>query len=273
MSEILNVDVVIYGAGPSGVVSALKLVKEGKKVAIIEKQTFPRFVIGESLLPYCMEFFEKLNLIDDIDSVGFQKKYGAIFHNEQKEECRFNFSEQYTNGFSWTWQVKRADFDLKLSQIAQDRGVNILFDHAVVEVDITKRKQKTIIVNSKGEAKEVHSKFVIDGSGYGRVLPRLLNMEEVSTLEERGAVFGHLHEERTKDDFANNIIATSFNDNKNWSWCIPLSNNICSVGVVGDISKLNELKENDFKLFEAFFTNQSRFKNSTWSMRPKSIHA
>jgi flavin-dependent dehydrogenase len=273
MLKSIEVDVVIYGAGPAGIIAALKLVQEGKKVAVIEKQNFPRFVIGESLLPYCMEFFEKLDLIDDLNAVGFQKKYGAIFHNGQNAECRFNFSEQYTKGYSYTWQVKRADFDLKLSQIAVDRGVQIYFDHSVVEVEMERDRQKTLVINSKEETKEVFSKFVIDGSGYGRVLPKLLGLEKPSSLGLRGAIFGHLNEIRKPDEYSNFIIATSFNDNLNWSWSIPLKDDICSVGIVGDMNMLNKMKEEDFKLFKAHFTNQSRFENANWSINPKSIEA
>ena len=86
-------DVIIYGAGPAGITAALNLHQKGIEVIVVEKMKFPRFVIGESLLPKCMDYLEKVGAIAHLEQKGFQKKYGAIFERDD-QQCQFSFAEQ-----------------------------------------------------------------------------------------------------------------------------------------------------------------------------------
>ena len=104
MSILKEVDVLVIGAGPSGTIAASILNKSGLKVQIVEKMLFPRFVIGESLLPRCMEALEEAGFLDAVKAKKFQQKDGAKFVMEDKV-CDFNFNQQYTQGWTWTWQV------------------------------------------------------------------------------------------------------------------------------------------------------------------------
>ena len=103
-------DIIVIGAGPAGTIASSKLMKEGFTVKIIEKMEFPRFVIGESLLPHSMDYLDELDLLKCVEDQKFQLKTGACFyHNEQR--CDFLFKDQFTKGWDYTFQVKRADFD------------------------------------------------------------------------------------------------------------------------------------------------------------------
>ena len=121
MPEMKNPDVIVIGAGPAGATAAAYLNNCGHEVLVLEKQQFPRFVIGESLLPNCMNFLEEAGLLKAIKKDDFQIKTGASFHKGEKR-CDFFFSEQYTEGWTWTWQVQRQDFDHLLIKEAERQG-------------------------------------------------------------------------------------------------------------------------------------------------------
>src|SRR3977135_1112416 len=105
-----QVDVLVIGAGPAGSVAASMIHQAGYSVRVVEREKFPRFVIGESLLPRCMEVLEEAGLLDAVKAKKFQEKFGAKFMKGD-DVSDFNFREQFTNGWSWTWQVPRAEFD------------------------------------------------------------------------------------------------------------------------------------------------------------------
>lgn len=100
---IKKTDVLVIGAGPSGTIAAAMIKNAGLETMIVEKLKFPRFVIGESLLPRCMEALEEAGLLDAVKAKGFQEKFGAKFVMNNGDVCDFNFSENFTDGYTWTW--------------------------------------------------------------------------------------------------------------------------------------------------------------------------
>ena len=104
------VDVLVIGAGPSGCVSSSYLKKNNVNVKVVEKTKFPRLVVGESLIPRVMDHFDEAGLFPALDKMGFEKKLGARFLRGN-EVCIFDFSDKFGEGWDWTWQVPRADFD------------------------------------------------------------------------------------------------------------------------------------------------------------------
>src|ERR1044071_4812679 len=128
-----NVDVLVFRAGPAGTIAAAIINKAGYKVKIVEKEKFPRFVIGESLLPRSMEALEEAGLLDAVKAKGFQEKFGAKFLRGN-EVCDFNFQDQFTQGWKWTWQVQRADFDMTLAEEAARQGVDVNFETTVTGI-------------------------------------------------------------------------------------------------------------------------------------------
>ena len=113
-----TVDVLIIGAGPSGCVSASYLANNKINVKIVEKVKFPRYVIGESLLPRCMDHFDEVGLLDILKKQNYEIKRGARFLRGD-EVCNFDFSKKFTNGWDWTWQVPRSHFDNILAEETQ----------------------------------------------------------------------------------------------------------------------------------------------------------
>lgn len=262
-------DVLIIGAGPSGSISAAYLIKKGYSVTVVEKSKFPRFVIGESLLPKCMEILEEVDLLETVEAQNFQKKHGAKFLRGN-ETCDFDFSEQFTDGWNWTWQVPRAEFDSCLINEVENRGAKVLYQHEVTAVEFIKKGQAhTTVKDLEGNITVFESKFIIDGSGYGRVLPRLLNLDTPSNLPPRSAFFSHFNEpDRAKDEASVRIQAFIL-EPELWSWVIPLSGGRTSVGFVGDLTKLENKEEKDYRnlLIKHPYLSQ-RFKELDVNFKP-----
>ena len=244
-------DVVIIGAGPSGSVAASLLHKQGVKVCVLEKQHFPRFVIGESLLPYCMDILAEADLVDAVNAEKtFQFKNGAAF-TWGNRYTYFDFTDKFTAGPGTTYQVRRGIFDKILIDETAKKGVEVRFGHEVLSLD---NSGETAVLKARGEdGQEYHlsARFVLDASGYGRVLPRLLDLETPSSLPTRVARFTHIDDNINAPDFdRNKILITTHPTHRDvWLWLIPFADNRCSIGVVGLPETLDGDNETILKKF------------------------
>jgi flavin-dependent dehydrogenase len=225
--------VLVIGAGPAGSIAAALINQAGYKVRVVEREKFPRFVIGESLLPRCMEVLDQANLLEAVTQEKFQKKFGAKFLRNG-EVADYNFSDQFTEGWNWTWQVPRAQFDSTLVAAVQKQGVRVDFETTVTDIKFFEDERSIATVLTKDQIKEeIEARFVVDASGYGRVIPRLLNFKKTSSLDPRKAVFAHVQDvHRESFDEPNRIIIVIY-EPAVWVWIIPFSNGITSVGFVG----------------------------------------
>ncbi|MFV0477588.1 MAG: NAD(P)/FAD-dependent oxidoreductase [Parahaliea sp.] len=232
-SEIHS-DVLIIGAGPSGAIASALLVKRGYSVTVLEREQFPRFSIGESLLPQCMEYIEEAGMLDAVRTAAFQHKNGALFQY-QGTYGGFDFGEQFSSGFNETYQVQRADFDKLLADEAARMGANILYRHETVSVDLSGPECQVNCRNTEsGEEKTFTARFLLDASGFGRVLPRLLDLEQSSDFPVRSSLFTHIEDHISAEGYDRDkiIITVHPNDREVWFWLIPFSNGRCSIGVV-----------------------------------------
>lgn len=231
----LNKNVIIIGAGPAGCIAAALLQNKGHQVTIIERDAFPRFSIGESLLPQCMEFIEQAGMLEAVNAAGFQLKSGAAFlHNDKHSE--FCFSDKFTAGFDSTFQVQRDKFDLLLANEAQRMGVEIRWQQEVIAVDFSAEKPLLTIKEKKGKSYQINAVFVLDASGFGRVLPRLLNLDKPSDFPCRQSLFSHLEDRIDCIRYDRNKIRIIVHPEHRdvWYWLIPFSNGRCSLGVVAE---------------------------------------
>lgn len=238
-------DVAIIGAGPSGAIAASILVQYGWNVVVVEREQFPRFSIGESLLPHAMEFIEQAGLLDAVhqhaDELGFQFKNGAAFFRSG-EHCDFDFEDKFSPGPGTTYQVKRAKFDQLLADESAKKGVDIRYQHTVKDVKISQDGVKVDVTHAQGDY-QLEADFILDASGFGRVLPKLLDLEMPSSLFPRQAIFSHVKDNISDPNFdRNKILITVHPEIEDlWYWLIPFSDGTASLGVVARPECFNEL--------------------------------
>ncbi|MBS1615201.1 MAG: tryptophan 7-halogenase [Bacteroidetes bacterium] len=228
-----DIDVLIIGAGPAGTIAAGIMQQQGLKALIVEKQLFPRFQIGESLLPRCMEALDEAGFLDQVKDCHFQDKNGAKFvWGDQL--CDFSFDNQHTKGWSWTWQVKRADFDKKLADCCSARGIEVLYEAEVIAVNIQEDgSSHTTIKLKDGSLENIQARFILDASGYGRVLPTLFGLNKPSTQHTRRALFAHIQDPHRLEVTEPDRIIIIVHNPDTWIWVIPFSDGTTSVGYVG----------------------------------------
>jgi len=225
--------VVVIGAGPSGAIAAALLKRKGHDVLIVERQHFPRFSIGESLLSHCLDFIEEAGMLEAVQAAGFQLKNGAAFAWGEQYSA-FDFGDTFSNGKPTTFQVQRADFDKLLADQAALQGVEIRYGETVTAVDIERSKPLLDVVREDASSYRIEADFILDASGYGRVLPRLLDLEAPSGFPVRQAVFTHVEDRIDCTGFEREkiLITTHPTQRDIWFWTIPFSNGRSSVGVV-----------------------------------------
>ena len=226
-----DVDVLIIGAGPAGSSAAALLHKQGFKLLVVEKQIFPRFVIGESLLPHCMDLLKEADLLDAVEAQGFIHKCGAVFLRGN-DKCNFDFSDQFTDGWKHTFQVPRADFDKTLADTVAARGVEILYGHGVTAISFNDHGAIVTIEPPDKIARKISARFVLDCSGYGRTLPRLLDLERPTKFPAREALFTHVTGDQRPPGREGGKIWACIHPAGLWVWIIPFSNGKTSTGVV-----------------------------------------
>lgn len=230
-----NCDVAIIGGGPAGAIAGALLSAKNWNVHIYEGQSFPRFSIGESLLPMCVEFLTEANVLDDIAKEEFQFKDGAVFWKSGDLET-IDFRKKSTSGPATVWQVQRDRFDDVLLKNAKTAGAQVHFEHRVEGIETSETSAILNVADKSGGRFDVNSRFVLDASGFGRVLPRLLSLDAPSDQYKRRSCFKHVKDFATHPNFDRDkiLITVHPNDPKIWLWLIPLSNGMSSIGVVGD---------------------------------------
>ncbi|MDP1745965.1 MAG: NAD(P)/FAD-dependent oxidoreductase [Bacteroidota bacterium] len=269
-----KVDVLVIGAGPAGSIASSIIHQQGFKVKVVEKEKFPRFVIGESLLPRVMDHLEEAKLLDAVKKVGFQEKFGAKFVRGN-EICDFNFSEQFSKGWTWTWQVPRAQFDQVLSSTVASMGVEVEEQTSVVDIKFNGTRSITTVVDKDGNKKQIEAKFIVDASGYGRVIPRMFNLDKPSTFDPRKTHFTHFRDLKRPEGIDGNRITVVVHQKRTWIWIIPFSNGITSVGFVADPEFFKDFPENATERMKAIIASdsntQDRFGDAEMIFEPRTI--
>lgn len=226
-------DVLIIGAGPAGAVAAASLQREGFRPLVVEKQRFPRFVIGESLLPRTMDLLKEMDLLPAVEAQGFIHKTGAVFRRGD-QICDFDFANQSGEGWKYTYHVPRAEFDQTIADAVAARGVEMLYGTGVTDVKFVNAHAEVTLEQPDGQRRDVSARFVLDCSGYGRVLPRLLDLEAPSNYPVRESLFTHITGDKRPAGRDEGKIWICIHPGGAWIWIIPFSNGKTSLGVVAE---------------------------------------
>ena len=229
-------DAIIIGGGPAGSVTGAYLARAGMRVLIVEKEKFPRFHIGESLMPVANAVLQEVGVWEKVEQAGFVPKHGAEFHVSNKSVLpRYvKFAEGMIPGLDQTYQVERAKFDEILLDHAAASGCEVRQETKAVAVKAQKDGcQVTLeVVNGGGEPETVRGAFLIDASGRDALFSKPIKTAPANpNLAKRVAVYAHFSNvPRTAGKVGGNIIIIRHADG--WAWYIPLSGDRVSVGVV-----------------------------------------
>ncbi|MGV8860979.1 MAG: NAD(P)/FAD-dependent oxidoreductase [Pseudomonas sp.] len=269
--------VVVIGAGPSGAIAAALLKRQGHDVLIIERQLFPRFSIGESLLSHCLDFVEEAGMFDAVEAAGFQVKNGAAFAWGERY-THFDFGDTFSNGKPTTFQVQRATFDKLLADQAELQGVEIRYQEEITAAHFDGPQPQLRARREDGSEYTIEADFVLDASGYGRVLPRLLDLEAPSNFPIRQAVFTHIEDRIDDKHFDREKILVSIHPTHRdiWFWLIPFSDGRCSLGVVASAEHFQDKPEDLEACLRAFIDEtpslSGLLQNAVWDTPARTIN-
>ena len=234
-------DAVIIGGGPAGGTAAALLAKNGLDVLLLEKENFPRFHIGESLMTETWWVLDRLGMVEWLKTTAFPRKRSVQFISEDGSPSRpFYFSQTNKHESAATWQVERSVFDEKLLTVASEKGAEVRLGAAVERVLFDDEQRATgVRAAIDGESVEVPARVTVDASGMGALLGRQLKLIRSDPRLRKGSIFAHYtggYRDEGDDEGATLIVHTK--GNRGWFWYIPLSDDRVSVGVVGDPDEL-----------------------------------
>jgi 2-polyprenyl-6-methoxyphenol hydroxylase-like FAD-dependent oxidoreductase len=239
-------DVVVIGGGPAGSTVSTLLAQQGVRVGLFERERFPRFHIGESLIPETYWVLKRLNMLPKMQRSHFVKKYSVQFVNSiGKLSAPFYFWDNKPHECSQTWQVVRSEFDKMLLDNAREHGVDAHEGVHVVDVlyeDSRSPDAKAVGVRIQpaGEPRrEIRAKVVVDASGQAALMQNRRGLRVWDPLLNKGAIWTYwrgAYRDTGKDEGATMVLQTA--DRHGWFWYIPLHDDIVSVGVVAPAKEL-----------------------------------
>ena len=232
-------EVAVIGGGPGGSTAASLLAQAGRAVVLFEREQFPRFHIGESLLPHNMRIFSKLGLTKGLGR-HFIEKWGVEFvSSDGALTRRLHFDEAIEPRYPMCFQVPRSQFDLMLLEAAARRGCEVHQNALVKGIDEEPGGAWRLSVEKDGTVREYRARFLVDASGRDGVMARLRGLRTMDPLHRRAAVFAHYRGVgRREGRDAGNIVIILMSDG--WFWVIPFADGRTSVGVVAEGGRLRQ---------------------------------
>ena len=247
--------VIVIGGGPSGSTAATLIAQKGYHVRLLEREHFPRFHIGESLIPQTYWVMKRLNMLDKMKSSEFIRKYSVQFVGASGRLSEpFYFLDNNPHESSQTWQVKRSEFDQRMIENAAEHGVDVQHGVRVLEVLFEGDRAVGVRVQDEagGEERIERADVIVDASGQSSLIQGKLGIREWDQELKKAAVWTYwegAQRDIGRDEGATVVLQVQ--GKAGWFWYIPLHDNIISVGVVADQSYL--FKNRDSKEFEAIY--------------------
>ncbi len=251
-------DVIVAGAGPGGSTVATLLAQKGLHVALFEKEEFPRFKIGESLLPHSMDILKESGVFEKINSGQYIKKYGASFISWDHPESAlyFEFANGLDQDHAFAFEVPRAPFDLDLLTHAKENGVEVFQPIKIEQVNFEKEK---VSVHTTKES--FSSSYFVDASGRSALLgTQFKSREKNPHFINNIAVYNHYKGVSRDIQKSEGDIIIGILPEQSWSWHIPFKGETTSVGIVFSKESFKKFKNEDDKIL-ACMNEHPNFKD------------
>jgi flavin-dependent dehydrogenase len=240
MLSPVDYDVVVIGGGPAGSTVSTVLAQRGVRVGLFERERFPRFHIGESLIPETYWVLKRLGMLPKMQQSHFVKKYSVQFVNAHgKESAPFYFWDNKPHECSQTWQVVRSEFDKMMLDNAREHGVDAHEGVHVLEVLFDGDRATGVTIQGPDGKRDVSAKVVVDASGQAAFLQNRFKLRLWDPILNKGAIWTYwegAYRDTGRDEGATMVLQTT--GRSGWFWYIPLHDNIVSVGVVAPFDYL-----------------------------------
>jgi flavin-dependent dehydrogenase len=265
-------DVAIIGGGPSGSTAATFLARQGHKVLVLEREKFPRFHIGESLLPHSMDAFERLGVVGKLDA-RFLPKYGA----EITTACGTNSVKiLFRNGFrarhERAYQVTRSEFDKLLLDHSAENGATVLEETGVEALEFGP-EETGITVKSSAGTRKIRARYLLDCSGRGSVVGNYFKLKQTYANLKKFSVFAH-YENVARDEGITGSFIRLIRGRDRWFWMIPLTATKMSIGIVMDIVDFKAMKQTPATALEEAIREQPQiWSRMTRASRVTEVHS
>jgi flavin-dependent dehydrogenase len=232
-----NYDVIVIGGGPAGSTTSALLAKKGRKVLLLEKEKFPRYHVGESLMPFCWYTLERLGVVDEMKRFAFVEKQSVQFVTQDgKQSAPFYFSQHRDHPSSITWQVERAEFDHMLLRNARASGVEVHEETKVTRV--LKSDSGTVIgveaAGPDGERHEIFAPMTVDCSGRESITTAREGWRVKDAKLNKLALWTYFRGAKRDPGIDEGTTTVAYVAERGWFWYIPLKNDIVSVGLVAE---------------------------------------
>jgi flavin-dependent dehydrogenase len=255
VANVKQCDVLVIGGGPAGSTAAALIAGQGGDVVLLEKDSHPRFHIGESLLPRNIPLLERLGLLNEVSNMGVLKPGAEFVSDETGQSIAFDFALSLEPKYTYSYQVRRAEFDLALFANARRRGARVMERTIVTGATFGKNGARACVTarEQNGAPLVFAPRLVLDASGRDGFLAGKFRMKRSNKRNSTAAVFAHFNKvERRTGKMAGYITVHLAKDG--WFWMIPLPGDIMSVGFVGNASVFKDRRAS----LSEFFLQQLR---------------
>lgn len=261
----------IIGGGPAGSTAAALLARAGRRVIVFEREKFPRFHIGESLLPFSMKAFTRLGLHEKFARAGFMEKFGGEICSACTEKgVKFYFKDGFRSKTDHSYQVTRADFDKVLLDHAAESGAEVHEETSVERITFVNEHVDLEIGTSRGDMRpaqradpnmrKIRARFVIDASGRNSVVGNHFKLKKHYEHLQKMSIFAH-YDGVERDQGIDGTLTRMVRGIDRWFWLIPLTAERTSIGIVFDSATFRAAKRSPEELLEEALAEQPQVAN------------